>query len=252
MDKAVREVDDDGPIATDERLLAVAERLFAAHGIDAVSLRTITIEAEANIAVVHYHFGTKVDLIRTVMSGGSTRSTKTDSLASRPRTPTVYLRHDVAEVCVEPLARLATDPRRHTYLGFLVALSNAGPELRAITGDVFRTRFGLIDRALARALPRVDAPLRRFRFTLAADMGMRALADLHRRNMGIRWPSHRQRLARRGNQRTRLRCARRWLVKWFFHARILEICTKRQLVSSDRSRSSLDGGKRRFVDTPGI
>ena len=31
--------------ATDVRLLAVAERLFAQHGIDAVSLRSITIEA---------------------------------------------------------------------------------------------------------------------------------------------------------------------------------------------------------------
>ena len=45
----------------------VAERLFAEEGFEAVSLRHITAEAEANLAAVHYHFGSKEALIITVV-----------------------------------------------------------------------------------------------------------------------------------------------------------------------------------------
>ncbi len=181
----------DDPIATDERLLTVAERLFAAHGIDAVSLRSITIEADANIAAVHYHFGTKVDLIRALVERrvNEVNHDRLVRLRDLERQPTVCAR-DIAEVWIEPLARLATDPRRRVYLGFIVALRNAGPDLQTIADNVFRPHFPRLDSALARALPRVAAPLRRFRFALAVDMSMRALADLH--HAGAAWRAERQ------------------------------------------------------------
>jgi AcrR family transcriptional regulator len=53
---------------TKERLLDVAERLFAEHGFDAVSLRAITAEAGANIAAVNYYFGSKEALIGAVVA----------------------------------------------------------------------------------------------------------------------------------------------------------------------------------------
>lgn len=51
---------------TRERILDQAETLFARHGVDKVSLRAITAAAEANVAAIHYHFGTKEDLLRAI------------------------------------------------------------------------------------------------------------------------------------------------------------------------------------------
>lgn len=51
---------------TRQRILDVAERLFADRGIDTVSIRDITAKAKVNLAAVSYHFGTKDNLIAEV------------------------------------------------------------------------------------------------------------------------------------------------------------------------------------------
>jgi len=53
---------------TKERILDAAEGLFAERGFDATSLRLITAAAGVNLAAVNYHFHSKDDLIRAVMS----------------------------------------------------------------------------------------------------------------------------------------------------------------------------------------
>src|SRR3954447_24782186 len=55
-------------VDTRESLLDAAESLFAEHGIQAASLRAITQRAAANLAAVHYHFGSKEGLVRAVFS----------------------------------------------------------------------------------------------------------------------------------------------------------------------------------------
>ena len=52
---------------TKERILCAAQSLFAQRGFEAVSLREITAEAEANVAAVNYHFGGKDALIDAVI-----------------------------------------------------------------------------------------------------------------------------------------------------------------------------------------
>lgn len=53
--------------ATQERILSTAERLFAEHGVYAVSNRQIGEAAgQGNTAAVGYHFGTKQDLVRAI------------------------------------------------------------------------------------------------------------------------------------------------------------------------------------------
>ncbi len=47
-------------------ILDCAEELFAERGIAEVSLRDIISKAEVNLAAVHYHFGSRDDLIREV------------------------------------------------------------------------------------------------------------------------------------------------------------------------------------------
>src|SRR5688572_13164459 len=51
---------------TRDRLLDAAERLLAAKGFEATSLRDVTSKAKANVASVNYHFGSKEALVRAV------------------------------------------------------------------------------------------------------------------------------------------------------------------------------------------
>lgn len=53
-------------ISTQDKILDSSEELFAEHGIAEVSLRKIIAKAGVNIASVHYHFGSKDELIRAV------------------------------------------------------------------------------------------------------------------------------------------------------------------------------------------
>ncbi|MBK1883834.1 TetR family transcriptional regulator [Luteolibacter pohnpeiensis] len=50
------------------RLLEAAEKLFAEHGFEGVSVRDITKEASANVAAVNYHFGSRDGLVRAVVT----------------------------------------------------------------------------------------------------------------------------------------------------------------------------------------
>lgn len=55
-------------LSTKEQLIVTAERLFAVHGVDGVSLRQIGAEAgNANNSVVSYHFGSKDALVQAIL-----------------------------------------------------------------------------------------------------------------------------------------------------------------------------------------
>jgi len=52
---------------TQEAILTAAERLFAEHGVYAVSNRQVSeVAGQGNNAAVGYHFGTKTDLVRAI------------------------------------------------------------------------------------------------------------------------------------------------------------------------------------------
>ena len=53
--------------STKEKILDVAEALFAEYGFKDTSLRTITSKAGVNLASVNYHFGGKKTLVRAVL-----------------------------------------------------------------------------------------------------------------------------------------------------------------------------------------
>ncbi|NOE09390.1 TetR family transcriptional regulator [Vibrio cholerae] len=54
--------------STKEKILDVAEGLFAEYGFNDTSLRTITSKAGVNLASVNYHFGDKKNLVRAVLN----------------------------------------------------------------------------------------------------------------------------------------------------------------------------------------
>lgn len=49
-------------------LLEIAERLFAQHGFEAVSIRQLAAEANVNLAMVNYHFGSKDGLFEALIA----------------------------------------------------------------------------------------------------------------------------------------------------------------------------------------
>jgi AcrR family transcriptional regulator len=51
---------------TKDRILAAAERLFADHGFDGVSMREIAARANSQLALIHYHFGSKLEVYRAI------------------------------------------------------------------------------------------------------------------------------------------------------------------------------------------
>lgn len=102
--------------ATRLRLVKTAERLFAEQGVDAVSVRAVNAAAGLGPASVHYHFGSKDELLRAVLTdvGATVRDeiqTNADRLAVAPDPPGT-----------EALVRAVTEPylnllRRHRTRG---------------------------------------------------------------------------------------------------------------------------------------
>lgn len=173
--------------ATRERLVAAASRLFAAQGVDAVSLREIGREAEArNATALQYHFGDRSGLVRAVLAPHHrdvelARHALLDAAEDQgPLDPVV-----LASTLVRPLAaRLADPPGGPEYLQVLADLVNrprpaiATSALEDPADSMYRWR-ALAAEVLA---PEAVALHRRFaayRFTVG-ELAQRARTGPHR------------------------------------------------------------------------
>lgn len=161
-----------------ERLLDAAERLFAQRGLDAVSVRDITDAADANTASIHYHFGSKLDLISAILERrggalGDRRDQLLDELEGRSE---IGLR-DVVEVLVRPTAELAAESEGgRNYVAFLSVLGNH-PELMPVLMnllDPYTDRFLAV---LAAATPALSEEVRVLRFAVGKDLINRLLGQ---------------------------------------------------------------------------
>ncbi|WP_225829152.1 TetR/AcrR family transcriptional regulator [Streptomyces naphthomycinicus] len=156
--------------ATREAILDAAERLFAEHGVYAVSNRQVSEAAgQGNNAAVGYHFGTKADLVRAVARRHAERIETlrerslaaaagsadvrdwvdclvrpvTEHLAGLP-TPTWYARF-CAQVMTDPALHeimveesLASPALREAIVGLNRTLPELPPEVRAERGQMVR------------------------------------------------------------------------------------------------------------------
>lgn len=151
------------PRDTRERILACAERLFAERGFDVTSLRTITAEAEVNLAAVNYHFGTKDELIREVLRRRiePLNRERVDMLencetAAGSEGPTV---EEIIDAFIGPALRLSSHPSgggRVFMRLFGYAMSKPDAELRDFIGSQFHDVANRFNVALQRALPDLD------------------------------------------------------------------------------------------------
>jgi len=97
---------------TKQRILDAAEHFFARDGYHATSLRSITTEAEANLAAVNYHFGSKESLLEAIIDRrlrplNQIRHAQLDTLLQKTEEAgTIPSCRDVLRTFVEPTLRL--------------------------------------------------------------------------------------------------------------------------------------------------
>lgn len=163
-------------MATRERIILAAERLFAEHGISGPSLEEIgAASGQRNKTVIQYYFGDRDGLVDAVIEYRSAatqriRAALLAEMIAEGSDPDV---RSLAAVIVLPVADQLR-PGNH-YVGFLAQLTIArGPF--PVAGTEFTTVF----EALRRLLPDVPADLLEARFAIALDTNIITLAHVQR------------------------------------------------------------------------
>jgi AcrR family transcriptional regulator len=164
----------DNEAVTKNLVFVAAERLFALHGFQNVSVRDITAAAGVNLASVNYHFGSKDALLyeifrRRTVELNRERAKKlheaTDRHAGSPP-----VREILAALLTPPLKWLAPDHERRISLQFLIrARSEGTDEIRKVLQtDV--THLRRFSDALLKARP--DLPPEEIYWRLHFTLGM--------------------------------------------------------------------------------
>ncbi len=174
---------------TKTSLLDAAERLFAEHGVTASSLRAITRAAGANLAAVHYHFGSKEALVQAVFARRLAPLNR-QRLAALSRCEADGCRDldAIVRAFVAPPLRMIRDTPGGRDFARLVARAFLEPaaETRQLVLAQFEEVIGRFTAALGRALPGLDRDELHWRFHfMAGSMAFTAgLSHLVERRLG--------------------------------------------------------------------
>ncbi|NDZ77254.1 TetR/AcrR family transcriptional regulator [Streptomyces sp. SID10853] len=106
---------------TRARLLDEAERLFLERGYELVSMRAVNAAAGMNPAAVHYHFGSKEDLVVALLQSrlGPLWADRLAVLTRRRDAGWTPGAAELVDVVVRPLAELAARPEGRMLLHLL-------------------------------------------------------------------------------------------------------------------------------------
>src|SRR3981189_1591065 len=110
---------------TRNQIKAAAQLLFAGHGVDAVTIQQIVAAAgQRNNAALHYHFGTKEELIRQLVVDGAAvlderRQGMLREIDARDGPVTI---REILLVLVMPVIELGDDERWRGYVRFTSSL----------------------------------------------------------------------------------------------------------------------------------
>lgn len=162
--------------STRDRLLTVAERLFAERGFNGVSVRALTAAAGVNLASVGYHFESKEGLIAAIFERRcrpmmQERERLLALCAEGPGRPPLL--EQIIAAFVLPAMSQATDAGGggaiFTRLRAVLRHENSALARRLIAGNFDETSARFVD-ALHRCLPQLgrDAIHWRFHFLLSA------------------------------------------------------------------------------------
>ncbi len=168
-------------IATDTRrqLLLTALRLYAEHGIQGVSLRTISSAAGSrNSAAMHYHFsnrqGVLVAAVEMIVA-------ELQQIAKSAGTghPATTLREGV-RVSLEPVFQLPRhQPWGEDAIRFMSRLMmESDPELHGLASQYMGEFYARSDEALASALPQLSRQARQLRMMFMAVNVFHGIAEI--------------------------------------------------------------------------
>lgn len=155
--------------STRERILDVAERLFAEQGFHVATLRQITQEAGANLAAVNYHFGSKealkLAIFRRRLDGlNAARLERLEQALEASRPPELEA---VIDAFVQPALAFTRggDAEGKRFMQLLLrAFADRDAELHAAMRQEYAHVMRRFADAIAQALPGAD--LRRLRHQL--------------------------------------------------------------------------------------
>lgn len=150
---------------TRSKLLLTALRLYANEGLHAVSLRRISTEAGSkNSAAMHYHFENKLGVMKALveMIAKELRS------IARELKPANTDERSIRSACREILKPLVRLPKQNEWgpdaVQFLSRMVSEGDaEIAALVNEFYSPFFKKLDKALARELPEIPAPVRKLR-----------------------------------------------------------------------------------------
>lgn len=148
---------------TRARILDVAEHLFGEQGLDRVSIRDITNQARVNLAAIHYHFGSKVELIaavfeRRVVPVNQARFAALDLVERKAGRKAPKL-EDILEAFIRPALQSSLDgasggPAFSKLFGR--CLSEPSPEVERLLKRQFEPLAERMHAVLKRALPQLS------------------------------------------------------------------------------------------------
>ena len=158
-----------------ERILEVAERLFAEHGMSGVGLRAISADAKVNLASIAYHFGSKDGLLEALFAQRAApiaeeRLRLLAACYEKTKRPKL---EEILDAFLRPALVLGVEPR-FGGPAFVKLRARLATEPEALSRRILAKAFDLSSRkfidAIAQALPTLPrAELEwRFHFMLGA------------------------------------------------------------------------------------
>jgi AcrR family transcriptional regulator len=147
---------------TQDRILDAAERLFADRGFAATSMRSITSEADVNLAAVNYHFGSKEALLQAVFDRrladlNRERIERLDAIETEAGEARLEL-EPVVRAFLEPALRMARDPDCEVFMRLVGHMFHEpSPAIQQMFHKQFREVGRRFHGALRRTLPRLEA-----------------------------------------------------------------------------------------------
>lgn len=170
---------------TRTQLIVTAERLFGRHGLDGISLRQIGVEAgQKNKGAVHYHFGTRDDLIAAVfeLRVPAIDAVRQEMLGRIDVTDPALPMRTLVECLAWPLAMTIVDGRGEShYLRFLSeAATSLSPE-RFMTGAALAPGYAQTLMLIDSRMNARGNPIESDRAHWARLLYIHLLADLERR-----------------------------------------------------------------------
>ena len=186
--------------STRERILGVAETLFARHGFAGASLRQVTAAAKVNLAAVNYHFGSKESLIEEVFRRrlDELNRHRLAALAAVATSPGRQL-EDVLDAFIRPALEQSMDSAGGA--AFVRVLARAYAEhderLRRFLSDNYGYVLREFATAFARLLPHLRKDELYWRLDIVAGALTYAMADfgMIKRKDDVSEQSHREQSA---------------------------------------------------------